>query len=75
MIIVEERTSGAYVLSMDPPERVAIAEIAVTFSIPKEEALIAIIYRGMDSITKQCKTEVGKRSVKREAEARKATGG
>lgn len=75
MITVRKNKFGAYILELDTPERVVIAEIAVGFSIPIEDAVAAILYRGMDSIGNQLKTVAGKGSAIREHEARKATEG
>jgi len=53
MIIVEERKSGAFMVSMDTPERCVVRKIASAYSISNHAAMTAIINRGMDSIGKQ----------------------
>jgi len=65
MIKVIEHSDGAYVMEIDTPERIAIAAIAVGYSIPKEDAIAAIMNRGMDSIGKQLKDEAAKVELKR----------
>lgn len=53
MIVVEPRKSGAFIVSMDMSEVHAIQNLAKGFSIPVADALTAVIYRGIDNMSKQ----------------------
>lgn len=55
MIQVEFRQEGSYRVQMDTPERNVLRAIAFSFSISQEDAVVAILNRGMDSIGKQIK--------------------
>jgi len=55
MVTVKIMTRNKWSVQVDSPEHTAIAEIAVGFSIPVEDALAAVINRGIDSISKQLK--------------------
>jgi hypothetical protein len=38
---------------MDIPEKLIVSKIAIAYSIPRKDAIVAILNRGMDSIAKQ----------------------
>ncbi len=55
MVTAEFRREGTYIIRWGDPERHLVDEIAKAYCIPKEDAVVAIVNRGMDSITGQLK--------------------
>lgn len=64
MITVELTSKGQYMVKMDVPELHVIRKIAVAYSMREKTALVAVINRGMDSISKQLQAIADKKNEK-----------
>lgn len=61
MITVTKISVDQYCVKMGIPERHIVLQISAAFSISGADAVVAIVNRGMDSISKQvAKTEANK---------------
>lgn len=53
MIRVAEHSEKTFVVTMDKAEFGIVGEIARGYSIPKHDALTAVIYKGLDVVSRQ----------------------
>jgi len=60
MIMVKQIKNWPILVTMDKPEQKVLNKIAAAYSISANDALVAIINRGMDSIGNQLRAEANK---------------
>lgn len=53
MISAEHEKQGRFMLYLDTPDWIALKAIAKEYSISYDAALVAIVYKGMDTIKAQ----------------------
>lgn len=53
MIKAHRQRDGSWRIELAPTEKVVLKRIADAYGLPQQEALIAIIFRGMESIGRQ----------------------
>jgi len=68
MITIQFVEDGVYTIKFDVAEYNKLCKVAIAFSIPVEDAIVAVLNRGMDSIHKQLATEAMRRTRMRELE-------
>ncbi len=52
MIQVKRKAYGIYTVKLDVPEQVLLRKIGESYSLPLHEAMGAVVFRGMESISK-----------------------
>ena len=68
MISAKRVLGSKYTVKLDVPDESVIRAIATGYSISREVALVAVINRGMDSISKQLRDIADKKTAKRLAD-------
>lgn len=67
MITVIKISTDQYCVKMGIPDLHIILQVASGFCISEDDAVVSIINRGMDSITRQLKAEVDSKTLKRKS--------
>lgn len=65
MIRAEYHADGTYIVRMDVPDQHTVKKISVGFRIPMEATIVALINRGIDSLSMQLQREADKVTKKR----------
>lgn len=68
MIRAEYHADGTYIVRMDVPDQHAVKKISVGFGIPMEATIVALINRGLDSLSMHLQREADKVTKKRQSD-------